>query len=136
MKVLSDGWRRWIGSASVGLFLLLGVILLGLVPGGGSAPFGLKTNGITETNISLVITNGQSTNYYAIYVYDFLGETNQYVSIVPGSIGQTNFTILKEGRMMRFFKAAVDQDWDHDGILNIHDADEWDPSVGALTITI
>lgn len=137
MKIRYGKGRWWglVGSAGFGLVLLT-LLLLGTAPWGETAPFGIRTNGMTETNISLVITNGESTNYYEIYVYDFLGANSEFVRAVPGGVGQTNFTIDKEGRAFRFFKAAVDQDWDKDGIINVHDADPRDTNYKALTITI
>lgn len=135
MKIQGGGWRQWIGSATIG-FCVLALILLASVPGGKSAPFGIKPGAITETNFSLTITNGASTNYYEIYVYDFLQSGAQFIRTVPGDVGQTNFTIETEGYPWLFYKAAVDNDWDDDLIPNIHDADPRDTNYGALTITI
>jgi hypothetical protein len=135
MKTERRRWGRWLGSGILGT-LLLGCVLWGVVPWAETAPFGIKPGAITETNFSLTITNGQSTNYYEIYLYDILQENALSIRTIAGSIGQTNFTIDTEGRPWLFYKAAEDNDWDDDGIPNVFDADPRNAAVGALTITI
>jgi len=115
---------------------LVGFIFLGWTPWGESTPFGIQPGAITATNFSLTITNGQSTNFYEIYLYDVLQTNALSIRTVSGALGQTNFTIDTEGRPWLFYKAAEDKDWDDDGIPNIYDADPRNTNYLALTITI
>jgi hypothetical protein len=126
---------RLVSSAGLAA-VLIGLIFLGWAPLGESTPFGIQPGAITATNFSLTITNGHSTNFYEIYVYDVLEEGSVSIRTVPGTLGQTNFTIETEGYPWLFFKASVDNDWDDDGVVNIHDADPSNSAIGALTITI
>lgn len=135
IKCTRENRSRWVSSAGFAA-VLIGVIFLGWTPWGESTPFGIQPGAITSTNFSLTITNGYSTNYYEIYLYDVLEEDALSIRTVPGTLGQTNFTIDTEGRPWLFYKAAVDNDWDDDGIVNIHDADPNNSAIGALTITI
>jgi hypothetical protein len=97
----------------------------------------LKITSITSSNVSLWITNGVSTNFYEVFGQNVL-ESSQISTTKTGVLGQTNFVIERvASEAKQFFKAAVNNDWDGDGILNVQDADPRNGSKSnVLTITI
>jgi hypothetical protein len=113
---------------------LAGLALWGIVPWGESASFGIKQGALTETNFSLTITNGTNTDFFEIHLYNVLG--GQAIGVVTGYQGQTNFVLERGSELRRFFKASLNNDWDGDGIINVHDSDPLDTNYKALTITI
>lgn len=128
------GRRRWLDAM---MFAVLAVLSAGAVWLGRSAEFGIKLNSITNTSVSLTITNGASTNFYEIFGTSEITSSAPVSITATGALGQTNFTISRGVEARRFFKATINNDWDGDGILNIRDADPRNASVNnVLTITI
>ncbi len=121
-----------IATSPVALLFLIGIVIPRLV---ADQPV-IKPLPITNEYFWLTITNGSSTNYYEIYCKIDLDPMIPWSCVVTGALGQTNFSDLIGPSMGKFFRAAVDNDWDHDGVLNIRDANPYDTNVGALFITI
>jgi hypothetical protein len=136
MRIKPNTRRTWLFATSyllvvVSFALFTGVVFLRET----LADPVLRITSITSSNVSLWITNGASTNFYEVFGQNDL-KSLQISVTKTGILGQTNFIVERESEAHRFFKAAVNNDWDGDGVPNVRDANPLNTNVGLLTITI
>ena len=105
---------------------------------GQTVPQPVLTIGTIGTNVfNISITNGVGFANYEIYRADSLDSlAYPWTLHLIGSLGQSNFTVTSGNSYSGFFRAAVGNDWDGDGVPNYMDANPSDALVGALTIII
>ncbi len=97
----------------------------------------LKITPLGTNQVQIVITNGVGYTNYQIYRTPLLGDTNYpWVYSATGAVGQTTFTIDKGIDTSGFFRASIGYDLDGDGIPGWMDANDNDPAIGVLSITI
>lgn len=112
--------------------LFLALLALGDVP----QPV-LTITSIGSNQLQVVITNGVAYTNYQIYRTPVLGDTNYpWAYSATGAVGQTTFTIDMGPEPMGYFRATIGYDLDADGVPGWMDANDNDPTIGALSITI
>jgi hypothetical protein len=91
------------------------------------------TNG-TQLNIS--ITNAIASTNYEIYWTPILATNFPWTLLLVGSVGQSNFVADMGIDTVGFYKAGIGSDWDIDTFPNYMDANPFDATIGALSLTI
>jgi hypothetical protein len=100
------------------------------LPGITVWPLGTNTYQIT-------ITNGLSTTNYELYSTAVIGDmAYPWTLISIGTLGQTNWVVDGGPNFSGFYNVGVGTNWDGDLASNSADADPFNSSIGALTITI
>ena len=120
----------------IGLFSLVVVSVLSVLAQSVPRP-GLTIAPTNGTQFQINITNAVASTNYEIYRTPVLSDTNfPWTLYQVGSVGQSNFTVDLGPENFGYFKAGIGSDWDLDGVPNWMDANDLDPTIGALTITI
>jgi hypothetical protein len=134
MKTIKNHWLALITTlGAVGM--LMGIVLSAFAQ---TPPQPVLIMTPTGTNqFLIVITNGASYANYELFHTPLLGDpAYPWTLQVEGTLGQTNFSVNMGMMLSGYFKAAVGNDWDGDGVLNSMDGNPSDANVGALSITI
>jgi hypothetical protein len=97
---------------------------------------GLTISVSTNNGVLLVVTNGESTEFYEIYSTNSLAEYTAWSLSITGLVGQTNFYVPMGPATRGFFKARAGNDWDGDGVKNFQDANPNSTNVRVLSVTI
>jgi hypothetical protein len=102
MKTLKKNWTKFAGLFSLASLAVCAVYAC--VSAWGQTAPGLKI-AMTNTVVSLTVTNGVTNGLYQIYFTDDLADTPDWVLLTNGVTGQTNFSADVGDFEMGFFKA-------------------------------
>ncbi len=97
----------------------------------------LTIEALGSNQYSITITNGIATTNYTLLWTPALADVNypwQVLSI--GNTGETNFVVNGGEWPVGFFQIMLGSDADEDGVPTWQDANDNDPSIGILSVTI
>ncbi len=97
----------------------------------------LTIEALGSNQYSITITNGIATTNYTLFWTPALADVNypwQVLSI--GNTGETNFVVNGGEWPVGFFQIMLGSDADEDGVPTWQDANDNDPSIGILSVTI
>ncbi len=105
-----------------------------------SNPPGLLIKVSSPTEYEIVVTNSLASTNYTLFWTDVLADVNYpWIPTEVGAVGQSNFFVPVPDPSVfpqSFYKVLLGSDSDGDGVLEPHDADPLDPTVGYLNVTI
>ena len=138
-RLLKRQSARWLPLA--GLWLSLAVVVAAVVfvveRASAQAAPGLTIARLGTNQVQIVITNGAVGVNYEVYRTPVLDDQNYPFNLyIIGNPGQTSFVANFGIETRGYFRIAVGNDWDGDGIPNYLDAQPSNTNVGALFITI
>src|SRR5580765_4525182 len=117
-------------------FLLLVASAIGAVIVAHATPPALKITPLGGGDMQLTVTNGSATNSYEIYFTPNFDPGYQWNVLIPGSTGQSNFTVSSLFTQSGFYKALNINDIDGDGIVSWQDANDTNSAIGILSVII
>jgi hypothetical protein len=132
--------RRGTGSkhgvcAGAALAASVGILIHALLAQAQQPVIRIAPLGSNQFNI--VITNGVPTTNYTLFWTPVLANTNYpWIALWGGAVGETNFTVNGLDWPLGFFKVMVGHDLDGDSWPVWQDANDNDPDIGILSVTI
>jgi hypothetical protein len=101
MKTLKNNWKKFVGLTSLASLAMCAVYAC--VSAFGQTAPGLKI-AMTNTIVSLTVTNGVTNGLYQIYFTEDVGNPD-WLLVTNGATGQTNFSADVGDLEQGFFKA-------------------------------
>ena len=112
----------------------LGTALIGWSTLGSDPALPWLTLEVAGTNVHLALGKAQTNQAYTIQ-FSPVVPAGPWYPVAVGGLGQSNFTVGRVGGS-GFYRAALGDDWDGDGVRNGRDANPSDAGVGLLRVTI